>query len=592
LFVLQQPGFFVIPKRSGGICSFLQAGIELVMLTSRLAVLLPLFATVCLAVLWPDRRVNASGSEATADPDAACAQCHQAIFDRYRKTPMANASGPALDGLLTGGFTHPQSGIEYKVFVRDGQPVMSYQRPQPALSGERQLRYFIGSNHRGRTYLYSQAGLWFEIPINFYARKSVWDMAPNFGASTSMPDGLPVDPNCLHCHATGVLPSLASARNRYATVPFQQGGIGCAACHGDPAAHLAHPVAGNIANPAKLAVSPRDSVCLQCHLEGDAAIYKAGKSLADFKPGDDLPDYVNYFVKASAEEGGGRATSQWEALLRSACRQAVGDKLTCTTCHDPHGSPPAAERVAWFRGKCLACHTDPKLAATHHPEQQDCAVCHMPTRATTDISHEQTTDHNIQARPATTLLKLATLGQPAYRLVPVGAIQAQDRELGLAYAQAAIGGNRAALKPALESLLRAQASGASDAELHTQLGLLEQMTGQPQRALDEYNRALMQDPSDNTALGNKAILDASSGKVVEAIHLLERVLQNDPSQVSAALNLAFIECVEGRKSDARAALASALRFNPDDPALRTFLRSGSYAGKHCDLEPSPEKPTP
>ncbi len=96
------------------------------MVTSRLAALLPLFATLCLVVLWPDRQVSASDHTAKADPDLACAQCHQAIFDRYRKTPMANASGPALDGLLTGGFTHPQSGVEYKVFVRDGQPVMTY----------------------------------------------------------------------------------------------------------------------------------------------------------------------------------------------------------------------------------------------------------------------------------------------------------------------------------------------------------------------------------------------------------------------------------------------------------------------------------
>ena len=544
---------------------------------------------LCLVATWPTRQVSAGGnSTADPDPDAACAHCHQSIFDRYRKTPMANASGPALDGLLTGGFTHAQSGVEYKVFVRDGQPVMSYQRTaQPTLSGERTLRYFIGSNHRGRTYLYQEAGLWFEVPINYYAKKSLWDMAPNFGASHTMPDGLPVDPNCLHCHATGILPSLASARNRYATVPFRQGGIGCGACHGDPAAHLAHPVAGNITNPANLATSPRDSVCLQCHLEGDAAIYRAGKSLADFKTGDDLPGFVNYFVKASAEDGGGRAASQWEALLRSACRQAVGDKLTCTTCHDPHGSPAPAERVAYFRGKCLACHTDPKLAASHHPEQQDCAACHMPTRATTDISHEQTTDHNIQGRPTATLLKLATLGEPAYRLVPVGAIDPGDRDFGLAYAQAAIGGNRAALKPALEYLLRAETDGANDAELHTQLGLLEQMASQTTRAVEEYNRALMLDPNDNTALGNKAVLDASSGKVVEAIHLLDRVLQNDPSQVSAALNLAFIECIEGRKNDARTALTNALRFNPDDPALRTFIRSGNYAGKHCDLQPIP-----
>ena len=31
-----------------------------------------------------------------------------------------------------------------------------------------------------------------------------------------------------------------------------------------------------------------------------------------------------------------------------------GDRLTCTTCHDPHSAPEPAERVAYFRSKCLA----------------------------------------------------------------------------------------------------------------------------------------------------------------------------------------------------------------------------------------------
>jgi predicted CXXCH cytochrome family protein len=537
--------------------------------------------------LQPEVSANDHPPNTVNHPDAACATCHQAIYDRYRTTPMAHASGPALDGLLTGGFTHASSGVQYKVFVEGGQALMSYQRAatanQTALSGERQLRYFIGSGHRGRTYLYAESDLWFEAPINYYSKKAIWDMAPNYGASTAMPDGLPVDPNCLHCHATDVQPSLASARNRYAGVPFADGGIGCASCHGDASEHLAHPVNGNIINPGKLTPSKRDSVCLQCHLEGDAAIYTSGKSLAEFHPGQDLSDYVNYFVKASAIEGGARAASQYEALLRSACKKASGDKLTCTTCHDPHGSPSEAERVSYFRSKCLSCHTSEKIATQHHPEQQDCATCHMLSRKTSDISHEQTTDHNIQARPTSTLLKLATLGEPAYSLVPLGDIEPGDREFGLAYAQAAVGGNREAVKQALTYLERAEAEGANDAELHAQLGLVEQIAGHIPKALEEYNRALMQDPGNSTALGNKAVLDASSGKVVEAMHLLQRVIENDPSEVAAGLNLAFIECVEGRKDEASSVLTNLLLYSPDDHAVKSFLRDGSYAGRHCSL---------
>jgi predicted CXXCH cytochrome family protein len=553
---------------------------------------------------------QASSNIATASGDAACAGCHREIYDRYRNTPMSLGSGPAADGLIPGSFLHQPSGVEYKVFLRDQKAWLSYDRANPTpdtpLHGERQLRYFIGSGHRGRTYLYEESGLWFEAPINYYSKKALWDMAPNFESSHSMPDGLPVDPNCLHCHASELQPSLPSARNRYATVPFLQGGIRCSACHGDPAAHLAQQGHGPILNPAKLSPAKRDSVCLQCHLEGDAAIYLPGKSLAAFKPGDDLAASVTYFVKASAESGGNRAASQWEALLRSRCKIASGDKLTCTTCHDPHGSPSESERVAYFRSKCLTCHNTPQIALNHHPEQQDCAVCHMPARKTSDISHEQTTDHDIQRYPfektsePTSQLHLTTLGDtaaPSYSLVPVGNIKSSNlgdhgRALGLAYAQAALSGNESALRQALPLLLRAEASGANDAELHAQLGLIEQLSRQYSAAFKEYGLALAVDPGNTTALGNKAVLLASSGQAPEAMRLLQLVVHDDPSQSSASLNLAFMQCVSGDPASAHATLESLRRFSPDDPALQTFLHQATYAGHHCDTSPTtaPMKP--
>ena len=554
------------------------------------ALLTALSIAASLRLVFPPA-TEASGKLAAPSSDAACANCHREIYERYRNTPMSVGSGAAVDGLIPGSFLHQLSGVEYKVFLRDNQAWLSYRRADgsadASLSGERRLRYFIGSGHRGRTYLYEEAGLWFEAPINYYSKKALWDMAPNFEASRSMPDGLPVDPNCLHCHASQLEPSVGSVRNRYAGVPFGEGGVRCSACHGDPAAHLAQNGHGPILNPAKINAAGRDSVCLQCHLEGDTAIYLPGKSLVAFRPGDDLAASVTYFVKASAQAGGNRAASQWEALLRSRCKIASGDKLTCTTCHDPHGSPVEAERVAYFRGKCLACHSGPEIAINHHPEQQDCAVCHMPTRKTSDISHEQTTDHDIR-RFATELsgpLKLATLGEaaePAYSLVPVGKTAAGDRELGLAYAQAALSGNEEALKKALPLLKSAEAAGAKDAELHVQLGLIEQLSRQYGAAAKEYDLALITEPGNTTALGNKAVLLASAGRAPEARRLLEQAVRDDASQATASLNLAYMQCVSGEKAASLATLESLRRFSPDDPALQRFLRNATYAGGRCD----------
>lgn len=540
---------------------------------------------VCVA---PDSQIDAfarSPSQLNSvqplhNPDLVCAGCHREIYDAYERTPMARGSGMAVDGLLQGSFLHAPSGIRYSVFLRDGKAWMSYERDQkPSLKGEEQLIYYIGSGHRGRTYLYQNNSQWFEAPINFYSKKHIWDMAPNYGSTRTLPAALPVDSNCLHCHATSVQVALPEARNKYQGAPFLQGGVGCSACHGDPSKHLAEEGHGLIVNPAKLAPAQRDSVCLQCHLEGDVAIYRTDKSLAQFRPGDNLADYAVYFVKASAESGGGRASSQYEALLRSKCKIASGDKLTCTTCHDPHRSPSPQDRVAYFRSKCLSCHTGVQMAARHHPEEPDCTACHMPVRNTSDISHEQRTDHDIRILPSLQLNEIAGSDQ----LVPVGGVSAGPRELGLAYAQLAERGDQQAGEKALGLLRKAEQDGTTDVQVHTQIGFLEQMSGDQMAARKEYAEALSEDPYDATAMANLAVLDAASGHTADAIHLLQRVVEADPSQTAAGLDLAFIDCRMGQKGEAVKILNSISVLNPDDPALRKFATSGIYGGQQCDL---------
>lgn len=544
-----------------------------------------LFALVCAGVLH--RPVTAASALPQKirldDPDRACEKCHKDIYESYERTPMAKGSGVAVDGLIEGEFTHAASGVDYKLVLRHGQAWMVYDRTVPnsgpALHGEQLLSYYLGSGRRGRTYLFERDGLWFATPVNYYSKKKLLDMAPGYGSARSMPDMLPVDSNCLHCHAGEVQTASPEARNKYPAAPFMAAGVPCAACHGDPTQHLAQRGRGPIVNPSALSPAKRDSICLQCHLEGDAAIYLAGKSLAAYQPGDDLARFVVYFVNANHQEGGGRAISQYEALLKSACKRASGDKLTCTTCHDPHDSPAAAERVSFYRNKCLACHTGRKMATEHHPEQQDCAVCHMPTRETTDISHEQLTDHNIQTRPPE---GGAVIGQTV-ELVPVGGVSAGDRELGLAYAQLAVRGDRQSGEKALSLLKKAESEGANDVELHVRLGFLDQISGKLDEAQGEYKTALAENPYQGTALANLAVLNASEGHTDLAMKLLEKVTLADPSQTAAGLDLAFLECRLGDKAKALQTIEAVERFNPDSPPSHQFLETGKYGDQYCKL---------
>ena len=497
---------------------------------------------------------------------------------------MAQASGAAIDGLLPGEFTHAASGVHYRLFVRDGRAWLSYDRPnappERALKGEQELTYFVGSGQRGRTYLFQNQGYWFESPVNWYSKQRVWDMNPKSPNVREMPFTLKVDAGCLHCHATGAQPSLPGARNHFGAQPFLYGGITCQSCHGDPAAHLASGGKAPILNPAKLSPSKRDSVCLQCHLEGETAVNIQGRSLSDFLPGEDLSDYVTHFVHAGELGPAGRATSQWEALLQSECKRKSGDRLTCTTCHDPHSSPPAEQRVSYFRSRCLTCHGAPSFVSKHHPDQPDCSQCHMPREKTGDVAHEQVTDHRIQRRP---MLSLDPSVPHTGDLTVVGGGPASDRELGLAYFQLAERGDVQAGHRSMQLLQQAERRGGeqADPDLHTALGLMDQLSGDRQAAMREYQAALRANPADSVAAGDLAILEARAGDAKNAVAGLQWVSEHDPADTSAGIDLAMLECSIGDPQAAITALRHLLQFSPDDGKARRALAAIESERERC-----------
>ena len=542
----------------------------------------------------------AESLEAADNPDARCAGCHRAIYEKYEQTPMAHASGAAADGLIEADFRQNTTGVEYRI-RRDGQNAeLTFTRPAvvsggaelPALEGSRTLRYFIGSGLRGRTYLFETDGYWFEAPINWYARKQVWDMAPNFLTATEMPMTLPVDPGCLRCHASGAQPSLPQARNKYVAAPFLHGGILCEACHGDPSAHLASDGKTPMLEIDQLPAEDRDFVCLSCHMEGQAAIVHPGKNLENFRPGDSIWQYASFYVHASEQGSGGRATGQWEALLGSACKRASGDRMTCTTCHDPHGSDTLmteSAKVSWYRARCLGCHetpasaSKPAFSAAHHPEQPDCSGCHMQRAGSTDIAHEQVTDHRIVARFAGKSIPPAKTG-PLMEIDAESIVAPTDgRNPGLAYAQFAALGDREAYARALEILrsVAAQPVSAADAPVHSQLGFLEQVGGQDRAAAQEYEDALRSAREDAFAAGNLGLILARHGQPMAAVRLWRAALAANPAETATGINLATVDCALGDREDALAALEHVLAFAPDDRqalALEASIRSGQ---RHC-----------
>jgi Flp pilus assembly protein TadD len=550
--------------------------------------ILGLIAVVGLVwLLRATPRVEASG--AIKDSDAICRNCHEQIYDRYQQTPMAHASGAAIDGLLPGKFVHKASGVSYKLFARDGQAWLSYERadatPERTVSGEQQLMYFIGSGNRGRTYLFQHDGFWFESPVNWYSKKEVWDMNPKSLDAREMPFTLPVDSTCLHCHTSGGQASLPGSRNHFAGEPLLHGGITCESCHGDTTMHVAQGGRGPVMKLDSLPGNRKISVCLQCHLEGEIAVNRPGRSLQMFKPGDDLSEDVQFFVHAGEVGSNGRATSQWEALLQSACFRKSDGRLTCTTCHDPHSTPSPVERVGYYRSRCLSCHNEPSFATRHHPDTPDCTTCHMAREKAEDIAHEQVTDHFIQKRPSG---QRSAQDHRMETLMAVAGEPVSDRALGLAYAQLALHGDVAATVEARRLLTstahQEQSAGKSetDAALHAQLGYLDLASGDAAGAEREYKAALTVDPTNSVAAGDLAVLYARSRRLDEAVRLWQQVSKDDPGETAAGTNLALAACMLHDRATATAALERVIAFSPDNEKAKGLLAQIQARPHYCD----------
>jgi hypothetical protein len=501
--------------------------------------------------------------------DAPCRFCHAAIFDNYLATPMANASGLAADNVRPGVFTPSASGTIYEVSRTADQPRLAYQsRTTPADKGAVTLLYFLGSGHLGTTYLYSKDGFLFESPIAWYAASNTYDMKPGLEELNRMPPPLPMQSGCMRCHMSGVQASDPGTINRYAKLPFLHSGITCESCHGDSTQHLASNGKAAIVNPSRLTADRRDSVCISCHLEGDITVERSGHSPLDYRPGQSMSMYLAFYVRAGANLTD-RAVSEVEQLNQSTCKRVSGDRMSCMSCHDPHFTPGPPHRAAFFRSKCLACHSQPAFASTHHPENQDCTSCHMPRAGARNILHVAWTDHRIRKvpAPASPAAEAPSTGE----LIPIFSPQATKRDQAMADYKALLGGDPSRETAAWNELNAIRSEIADDKNALDALGNLAAQRAAVDVAEQSFRRVLALDPDDLTALSNLAILLARQGKLKESADMLQRAFNRNQDVAGLAKNLARVQCITGDAQAARATLNTTLAYGPGLDDLRKLI---------------------
>ena len=308
---------------------------------------------------------------------AACAACHRPIYDRWRRTRMANV------------VRDPK--VQPNVILPD------LTKPDPLLTfTQADIAFVYGSKWKQR-YFKKVGDDYFPLPAQWDITHAQWRpyfVANNTDWWTSLypPDNMkrPTGPLCDGCH---------SVNYNVRTKTVAEWNVGCEKCHGPGGAHVRQPTRTNIVNPVRLDPVHASDICIQCHSQGRPLTnpingsnydwpvgFRAGLNLKDFWQLEEHTLGTTTFTHY-ADGTGHKNRMQGNDFVTS---QMYSRGVTCFSCHDVHGTENNADLIRPATVVCLQCHGPRSPNGPHTPtiEQHthhqagstgnECVGCHMP----------------------------------------------------------------------------------------------------------------------------------------------------------------------------------------------------------------------
>jgi len=490
-----------------------------------------------------------------------CARCHASETAAFAQSPMGKSvSAPSV--FAEGRIVHKLSGSAIAIH-RSGS-LLEHRLERRGVVAEYPVAYSVGAGIVGYSYMVRLGRYLFQSPISYYTQTKSWDLTPGYETEPNLDFTHQISSGCLFCH-TGSVNLVGGTANQFGDPPFTP--IACERCHGSSAAHLRSPGPGSIVNPAKLAPSSRDSICEQCHLEGEVRILNPSHDWWDFQAGQPTEDVFVTYLRTAAP-GTLRAVSQSELLAKSQCARQSGGRLWCGTCHNPHSYEQ--DRAQAVRQVCLSCHAD-LFAAKRHQAAVECVSCHMPRLRPTNVAHSAITDHSIPrtSRAPQPAGGLADVDPPEPKAWREPAPALVGRDLGLAYFDLATSTHAAPdLREAYRILSQLPPLERQDPAVEADLGSVLLAQGETDFAVRMYTRAAAQQPSNARYAYCLGTALERAGKMEDAVKELRRSIELDPSQPDAYLELAQLYRKAGREAESRSALREYLSFMPQNIQLR------------------------
>lgn len=580
------------------------------------AAVVPLLWAVCLAGQGKHDKTQPAALPAKSAKDGyvgseECVQCHQGIAKGYARTSMGHSLAAITPEYLktlplaspeSTSYFDPKSNHHFEVHADNGKLIES--EYETASDGSEIFRnshtmsWVIGTGENGFGLLLKRGEYIFQAPLSYYTRAAQWNLSPGYQNGDYGFNRL-ILPGCIYCHSGRSQP-VAGQDGRYETPVFTENSIGCENCHGPGAAHVAAMRKGKVAkgpdptivNPENLNGQLSDDICMSCHQAGDARVLQPGKSYQDFRPGQSLEKTVAVFQIPPTPENPPQAdhVEHYYSMSLSKCFRATrglpaAKQLRCTSCHDPHVEPAAEEAPAYFRTRCLNCHTTasctaPKAAREATMPADNCIGCHMQQRDIRVISHSSATNHRIVKTPdepfpdvtfhQTTaampdLIELDAAGERGANAAPPPAlIQLQAYAL-LKRSEPRFDASW------LQTLAGLETSRTENSIVQASLGHRDLEAHKLSEAIDHLQHAIRLNPMETDAYIDLSEAQDQSGQVEEAIATAKKAVELDP-YVSGLQKTLIFRLIHGKRYDeAEAAMESYLKAFPEDDFMRKML---------------------
>jgi len=212
----------------------------------------------------------------------------------------------------------------------------------------------------------------------------------------------PAMPVCANCHekaSTSIMLTAHGAAN-------DASGSSCQGCHGDAAAHMkdqaVKPV--NALNDPNATADAKSAICLSCHSGSrHLEVWKVSThrkvevtcvnchNIHGMQSASNNKNIKNTSFAAAPYTTTNRQLSYKTCIechtdiraeiLKPSHHPIIEGKVTCSDCHDPHGSLTTASLKAESNvDLCLGCHADKRgpWIHEHPPVMENCATCHTP----------------------------------------------------------------------------------------------------------------------------------------------------------------------------------------------------------------------